>query len=82
MIMHSTMHCSHSCELHLMVCASISASLIGLAPLETLTRRRLSMAMKSDALMTPITALSGESQSGADAIPCTVKCECKRLGMG
>jgi len=56
---------------HLIVCASISASLIGLAPASTLCLRRVRMLMKSDALMTPLILEMEESQTGAEAMSCS-----------
>ena len=53
-----------------MVCASISASLIGLAPLETEFRSCVSTLMKSEALITPMKSLQLPSHKGADAQPC------------
>lgn len=53
-----------------MVCASISASLMGLAPLETELRRRFRMWMKSEAEITPAMLASLASHSGAEAVPC------------
>mmetsp|Transcript_26541 Transcript_26541/g.67546 ORF Transcript_26541/g.67546 Transcript_26541/m.67546 type:complete len:393 (-) Transcript_26541:771-1949(-) len=54
-----------------MVCASISASLMGLPPALTLWRRRLRMLMKSLALITPLMVDASVSHSGADAMPCS-----------
>lgn len=53
----------------LTVCASISASLSGLLPLDTACFRRRSMWMKSLALITPTTPPHALSYSGADAMP-------------
>lgn len=55
----------------LMVCASISASLMGLAPLETELRRRFRMWMKSEAEITPAMLASLASHRGAEAVPCS-----------
>ncbi len=56
---------------HLIVCASISASLSGLiVPLDTPLRRCVSTVMKSDAEMTPTTLLRTPSHSAVDAMPC------------
>lgn len=64
---------------HLIVCASISASLMGFAPLDTLLRRRVRMLMKSDALITPITLVPMPSHSGAEAMPCTTHIRAQQL---
>lgn len=64
---------------HLIVCTSISASLMGFAPLDTLLRRRVRMLMKSDALITPITLVPMPSHSGAEAMPCTTHIRAQQL---
>mmetsp|Transcript_18894 Transcript_18894/g.52933 ORF Transcript_18894/g.52933 Transcript_18894/m.52933 type:complete len:248 (-) Transcript_18894:794-1537(-) len=56
----------------LMVCASISASLSGLAPAcLMLFRSWVRMLMKSEALMTLLMLDTEESHTGAEAIPCS-----------
>mmetsp|Transcript_22495 Transcript_22495/g.62395 ORF Transcript_22495/g.62395 Transcript_22495/m.62395 type:complete len:256 (+) Transcript_22495:860-1627(+) len=62
-----------SSRMCLMVCSSISCSLRGLPPLETLLRRWRRIWMKSLALIMPTILADSVSHRGAEAIPCSYK---------